>query len=99
LADTVVSRALLEWIYFSPQGVPTRDDARVLAAFEPSVASSLIHELHELRADFYRTDAHRRELGLWRIADMAKSEFLARHPTISEDAASRLASCYAFDIK
>ncbi len=59
----------------------------------------LVHAVHRLEDDFYRSDARLTADDLVLMGEQAAAEFRALHPEVGEDAVQALKWCYTYDFK
>jgi hypothetical protein len=96
---SVVSSAIVAWSGFGETAWPARDDARVVDALGPDVASEVMPAVRELEDEFYASDARHVATDLSAMAERSSADFASKHPEISSEAVRALAWCYTYDYK
>lgn len=95
----LVAKAIIVWTGFGETSWPSRDDARVVAALGPEVASTVMPTVRSLEDDFYLSDAQHVATDLTDMAERASADFARIHPEVPDDAVRALAWCYTYDYK
>ena len=95
----IVSRAIIVWTGWDVRSWPLREDVAITDAFGGEAAEALLVRIHELKDDFYASDARFTVADLHEMGQKAASDFRAKHPEFDENAIQALAWCYTFDYK
>jgi len=99
MVDETLTRAVVVWSGRGTHSWPHRDDQRVIAEFGPDAGIDLLHAVHLLEDDFYRSEARFDDSDLAQIGDRAAADFRILHPEIGYEGVEALTWCYTFDYK
>jgi len=99
LNSSKLIEAVRIWTGWGLKMFPDRSDDRVVQHLGRDVASKLLPLIHELNADFHKSDAHSVASTLEEVGRLAAEEFRKKHPSVAEEIVQALAWCYTYDWK